>query len=285
MKHVLITGVSTGIGQGILIELVKNDFFVFGTVRNKKDAERLEKEIKSDLFMPILADVTDDKTIAAAVKTIKKKLGSERLYALINNAGILTGGPLPLVPLEQYRQVMEVNFFGVVKMMQAFLPLMSKETNKSKDNNETPGQIINISSVLGHYGLPYVSTYSASKFAVEGFSDSVRRELKKLNIHVVMLIPGTVKTLIFQKGAKEEDYDYAKGTVFEHPGRKLRQFLLKSEEKGISPQAVGKKVVKILNTANPKPRYHITGSPMIEWYWPKYLPDRILDYILERFLK
>ncbi|MDH4262459.1 MAG: SDR family NAD(P)-dependent oxidoreductase [Spirochaetia bacterium] len=280
MKYILITGVSTGIGQGILIELVKNGYFVFGTVRSKNDAERLKKEVNSDLFFPILTDVTDEKSIQSAFEIIRDKLQNNILFALINNAGILIGGPLVHLNLDHYRQVMEVNFFGTVKMMQTFIPLMS-----SIHKNKAASQIINISSVLGHYGLPYISTYTASKYAIEGFSDSVRREIKKLNINLVLLIPGAVKTLIFKKGANEEDYDYAKNTVFEHSGKNLRKQMLKREELGISSQKIGKKVIQILKNPNPKPRYSITGSPMVEWYWPKYLPDRILDFILNKILK
>ena len=278
MKYILITGVSTGIGQGILKELVKAGYFVFGTVRNQKDAQRVQAEVNSDLFLPVLADVTDEKSVKAAFKTIQKKIGKDHLFALINNAGILTGGPMVHLNLDQYRQVMEVNFFGTVRMIQTFIPLMP---HKPK-HNEHAARIINISSVLGHYGLPYTSTYTASKFAVEGFSDSVRRELEKLHIKVVVLIPGAVKTLIFRKGAKEDDYDYAKNTVYEHTGKNFRKEMLKLEEHGITTDVVGKKVLQILKSANPKPRYHITGSPMMEWYGPKYLPDRFLDVILKK---
>jgi len=289
MKYVLITGVSTGIGKGIAKELVKSGYFVFGTVRKKQDAQRLTEEMQSERFLPVLADVTDSKTVEAAFKTVKKKLGGRPLYGLINNAGILTGGPLVALNLDHYRQVMEVNFFGIVKMMQIFIPLMSGYETDGKGGqgkkNKEACRIINISSVLGHYGLPYISTYTASKFAVEGFSDSVRRELEMMNIKLVVLIPGAVKTEIFKKGAKEEDYDYAKGTVFEHHGRNLRKELLKREEQGITCETVGRYSVKILKAKNPRPRYHISGSPFLEWYWPKYLPDRFLDFILRWLLR
>lgn len=281
MKYILITGVSTGIGQGILVELIKNGYFVFGTVRNKKDSQRLEKEINSDLFMPILADVTDEKTVKAAFKTIQKKLGKNHLFGLINNAGILNGGPLVHLTLDEYRQIMEVNFFGTVRMMQTFIPLMPHKP----ENAHEAGRIINISSVFGHYGLPYVSTYSASKYAVEGFSCSVRRELEKQHIKVVVLIPGAVKTKIFEKGANDADYDHAQGTVYEHTGKNFRRFLRKREDHGITADRVGQKVLKILKSAHPKPRYHISGSPMIEWYLPKYLPDRLLDFILRKMFQ
>ena len=290
MKYILVTGVSTGIGEGVLKELVDQRFFVFGTVRKKEDAERLKKELPEEYFTPLLLDVTHERSIDAAVKIVAKKLGKEPLYGLVNNAGILTGGPVAMLTLDQYREVMEVNFFGIIKMIQAFLPLMSGRKNPYKPGKNSPpyphnGKIINISSVLGHYGLPYVSTYAASKYALEGFCDSARRELAQMNIQVVALIPGAVKTLIFKKAAKEKDYDYARGTIFEVHGRKLREYLLKLEKNGISPQKVGKKTASILNRKKAKPRYVITGSPMMEWLWPKYLPDRMLDFVLKVLLK
>ncbi|MDH4200528.1 MAG: SDR family oxidoreductase [Spirochaetia bacterium] len=278
MKHILITGVSTGIGEGILLELIRNGYFVFGTVRNPKDARRLQKEINSDLFFPVIADITQNKTVQAAYKVIQKKLASNPLDAVINNAGILIGGPFLHLDIEQYRQVMEVNFFGMVNIMKTFIPLMG---NVHKKN---PARIINISSVLGHYGLPYISTYTASKFAVEGFSDSVRRELEKLNIKIIVLIPGAVKTRIFAKNATD-DYAYAKDSVFEKSGHNMRKQMLRREEQGISAQQVGAQVVRILKSPKPKPRYHITGSPWIEWYWPKYLPDKYLDFILGKMYR
>jgi len=161
-------------------------------------------------------------------------------------------------------------------MMKTFLPLMQGHSHARK--------IINVSSVLGHYGLPYISTYSGSKFAIEGLSDSIRRELYKLNVQVIVLIPGAVKTRIFDKGTTD-DYGFANGTVFEKSGANLRKEMLNREHHGISSHKVGIKVIKILKTRRPKPRYRITGSPIIEWYLPKYLPDWFLDCFLKWRLK
>jgi hypothetical protein len=278
MKYVLITGVSTGIGKGILEVLVKNDFYVFGTVRSSGDAKKVSEEIDNKNFHPLIVDVSHDNTIDSAVKSVKKVIGDQLLYGLINNAGILEGGPFVHLSLDKYRKVMEVNFFGALKMMNSFIPLMASEKSK----NPMP-RIINISSVLGHYGLPYLSTYIASKYAIEGFSDSVRLELEKLRIKLVLLIPGAVKSRIFEKGAKKE-YEEIHDTIFSKPGEKLKQEMLKLEEKGMNASKVGRKILSILNTSNPNPRYRITGNPMVEWFWPKYLPDKLLDYALRKII-
>lgn len=276
MNYILITGVSAGIGHGILTHLLNHDYTVFGTVRTDKDANRLQHELKNENFIPLIMDVTDEKSIQRAFKTTQKKLGKNRLSALINNAGTLAGGPFIHLPVNKYREVFDVNFFGALTMMKVFIPLLSVDS-------ALPSKIINISSVLGHYGLPYLSTYVASKYAIEGFSDCVRQELEKMNIKLILLIPGAVKTQIFDKGIRE-DHSYVENTIFDKSGKKLKHEMRKLENKGMAPHKVSNKVLTILKSKRPRSRYRITGSPFTEWYLPKYLPDRTLDYILRKII-
>ncbi|MES0489316.1 MAG: SDR family NAD(P)-dependent oxidoreductase [Leptospirales bacterium] len=280
MKYILLTGVSTGIGNAILVELIKRGYFVFGAVRTKKDANKVETQLNSELFFPIIVDVSDKKTIAASQLVVKKKLGTNKLYALINNAGVVTAGPFMHQTIADYRKVFDVNFFGVLKMMQTYIPLM--EGKDSKD----PSMVLNISSVLGHYGVPYLSTYCASKHALEGFSDSVRRELENVNIRLVLCIPGATKTKIFEKG-DSADYKHVTKTDYIETGVKLKEWMGKIGEKGIDSEKVASKVAYILQKKNPRARYSVMGwqNRMIEWIFPRYLPDWALDLVFRIVLR
>src|SRR5207244_2308319 len=157
------TGAAAGFGAAIARHLAERGFRVFGTVRRAED----EVALARDGVTPVRMDVTDTASIMRARGEVERALGTAPLMALVNNAGIPAAGPLELFPLDELRQILEVNLIGAVAVTQAFLALLKASR----------GRIVNISSVAGRGALPFLGPYAASKFGLEAISDSLRREL------------------------------------------------------------------------------------------------------------
>ena len=171
-RSILITGSSTGIGRASALRLDKEGFQVFAGVRKSSDGEAL-KNAASGKLIPVVLDVTESESIAKAVKTVSEETNGE-LYGLMNNAGITAGGgPLELTPISEIRNVLDVNVISVFAVTQAFLPLLRK----------SKGRVVNTGSGFGLIALPGTSVYSASKFAVEAISESLRVELRPFGIN------------------------------------------------------------------------------------------------------
>ena len=194
MENVLITGVSTGIGYSLCKIYLDKGCRVMGSVRNQVDAERLTSEFGQH-FHPLVFDVTDHNAINKSVKNVTELLGDEGLDCLINNAGIAVSGPVMHLSVEDYQRQFDVNLFGVIAVTQAFLPLLGAVKNYGNQ----PGKILNMSSVSGRIAFPFLSPYCASKFALEAFSDALRRELLLYGIDVISIEPGPIKTPIWNK--------------------------------------------------------------------------------------
>ena len=178
-QNILITGVSSGIGLAMAERLLNNGYFVFGSVRQEKDAERLKKKLGSN-FHPVIMDVTDYPSIEAAKEAVIQNAHGNGLTALINNSGIVVSGPLKYLSMEDLEYQFRVNVFGLVKVTQVFLPLLGGE----KNTIYKPGTIINVSSISGLFTLPFIVPYSTSKHALESITDGLRRELDIYGINV-----------------------------------------------------------------------------------------------------
>jgi NAD(P)-dependent dehydrogenase (short-subunit alcohol dehydrogenase family) len=242
----VITGASTGIGKATALFLDELGFKVFAGVRKEPDGEALMR-VASDRLTPILLDVTDADSIAAAVSTVAQAT-SGKLFALINNAGLSLNGPLELVPIADMKQLLEVNVLGVLATTKAFTPLL----------REHRGRLINISSGHGLLAIPDKSVYAASKFALQAVSDSLRLELKPFGISVSYLVVGKVDTAVLDK----IEADRAKMIAVADPGlANLYSPLLEFFDKevkglpGIPPSKVAKVVAQALTAKRPKPRY------------------------------
>ena len=194
MHSVVVTGSSTGIGWGTAKVLIAHGFRVFGSVRKTADAERLAAEF-GDRFVPLLFDVTDQAAVKAAAAQVRAALAGEKLAGLVNNAGVAVAGPLLELPIEEFRHQIDVNLTGVVIATQAFTPLVGTDRTLKGD----PGRIVNISSVGGKNAVPFLAPYAASKFALEGLSESLRRELLPFGIDVIIVAPCAVATPIWNK--------------------------------------------------------------------------------------
>jgi hypothetical protein len=172
MKSVIVTGVSTGIGWGCVKVLIESGFRVFGSVRKQADAERLTKEFGPN-FTPLIFDVTDKAAVAKAAKEVEAALGGETLAGLVNNAGVAVLGPLMSLRIEEFEHQLAVNLTGPLIVTQAFKGLLGVDRSR----RGAPGRIVMISSVGGKNAMPFLGPYCASKFGLEGMSESLRREL------------------------------------------------------------------------------------------------------------
>lgn len=251
-KVILITGTSSGFGKETATLLAKAGHTVYGTVRRKNGSDPLVNEL--------ILDLTDSESITATVQSIVKKEG--RIDVLINNAGMHTGGPIETLPLETVRLQMQTNFLGLVQLTQEVLPFMRKQGN---------GTIINISSIGGVMGLPFQGIYSAGKFAIEGFSEALRMEVKQFNIKIVVVNPGDFNT---SNTANRKSYLSPTGEndPYGIQFAKTLSIIENDESKGWVPEILAKKLVRIVACKNPGYRYIIAS------------PDQKLAVILKRIL-
>jgi len=280
-KNILITGASTGIGFDLCKSFVQAGYTVFGSVRKQADADRLQTELGAQ-FHALLFDVTDHAAVDKAAAELTEKIGHEGLGGLINNAGIALGGPFAHVPIEEFRLQFEVNVIGLVKVTQAFLPLLGMQ----KNHPSAPGKIIMMSSLTGKVAMPFISPYVGSKHALEGISTSLRRELLLFGIDVVVIGPGAIKTPIWNKGADDpRNAAFFKTPWAESLGIFQKVFVLNSIKKGWTADYLAEKVLTIFQKEKPKTRYALVAQRFQNWTMPRLLPARRLDKMLGKGLK
>jgi NAD(P)-dependent dehydrogenase (short-subunit alcohol dehydrogenase family) len=273
MRSVVITGASTGIGWATTKMLLDRGFRVFGSVRKQADAERLKREFGAN-FIPLLFDVTDEAAVLAAAHEVRAALGGETLAGLVNNAGIAVAGPLLELPIEQFRSQMDINVIGPVLASQAFGPLLGVDPELKGPK----GRIVMISSVAGKSGNPLTSAYAASKHAIEGLSESLRRELMMFGIDVIIVAPGAVKTPIWGK-TDGIDMSLYRNSPYLPAMNKVVEFTKHLSEIGLPAERIAEGVFEALTSASPKVRYQITPDPMrhlIAGILPKRTVDRMI---------
>ena len=279
MRSVLVTGVSTGIGKAIAEELLNNEFIVIGSVRKESDGEDLKKRFEEN-FYPVKFDVTKKQEIQNAKVEVEKILADRKSYlsCVINNAGIALGGPVRYLDVDIFRKQFEVNFFGLIEVTKTFLDLLIDHNSYKMKN-----KIINIGSISGKRSYPFVGPYTASKHALEGFTDALRRELLIHDVDVVLIQPGPIRTPIWDKAPKIEDNPFLK-TEYEIPLRKFNKGYIKLGVDGYSPTIIGNKIVDVMNTNKPRTRYVITPKIFKNYLIPGFLPDRWVDRLTGKML-
>ena len=275
MKSVVITGASTGIGWATAKLLLDRGFRVFGSVRNQADADRLKAEFGAN-FTPLKFDVTDEAAVLAAAREVRSALNGETLAGLVNNAGIAVAGAVLEISADALRKQMEVNVIGPIISTQAFGPLLGSDPSLKGPK----GRIVMISSVAGKAGNPLASAYSASKHAVEGLSESLRREMMLFGIDVIIIAPGAVKTPIWGKSDKAE---LATNSPYAPALEKIRAFTRHLSEIGLPPEKIAERIFEALTSANPKVRYQITPDPMRHLIM-SVLPKRTVDKLIAKRL-
>jgi NAD(P)-dependent dehydrogenase (short-subunit alcohol dehydrogenase family) len=221
----------------------------------------------------VTIDVTDAASIRQAADEVAAALGDEPLRGLVNNAGIAVSGPVEYLPIDEIRKQLEVNFIGQVAVTQAFLPMLRRAR----------GRVVNIGSVGGEIALPFLSPYAASKHAIEGFSDSLRREVEPLGMHVAVVRPGAIQSSIWERGNAAADEVLAKV-----PPEALQVYgdAVRGARAAANPaQEVADVVERALTADKPKTRYVVgrTGKVMVAL--ERWLPDRAFDRLVARAMR
>ena len=261
-KWILVTGASTGIGNVTVKLLAKQGFNVYAGARKPEDIEELNK-------IPNVTGVKLDVRSDEDVKNLISILKDTGLYGVFNNAGIVFGAPLMDLDLENLREQMEVNFLGIHRITKAVFPyiLASK------------GRIVMMSSNAGSFAAPFFGPYSSSKYALEAYSDSLRRELLLHDVKVVIIKPGRIRTAIWEKG--EELLLSYEGSIFNKVGQALGKSAIEAgKTDSLPPSKVAEIVLKAFVLKNPRPRYRIAPNPFGIWF-REFLPDRIVDLIVK----
>ncbi len=278
MKSIVVTGASTGIGWGCVKVLTAKGFHVFGSVRKKADADRLVSDFCA-AFTPLLFDVTDEAAVAEGARLVKAQLAGQPLFGLVNNAGIANPGPLLHIDTASFRQQLEVNVTGQLIVTQAFAPLLGASPDT---RTKTPGRICMMSSVGGRVGMPFVGPYNTSKFALEGLSESLRRELMIYGVDVIVIAPGAIATPIWDKADAIDVTRYA-NTPYAGPLAKVKSYMVEMGRKGLKPEQIGATVHTALTASNPKTRYVVTPDPLQNWM-SLHMPKRTVDKAIAKQL-
>ncbi|MGO8960656.1 MAG: SDR family oxidoreductase [Streptosporangiaceae bacterium] len=274
MKSVLVTGASTGIGAACARHLDQLGHRVYAGVRREEDAQALRE--RGSRIVPVFLDVTDQAQVNAVASRIA---GDDAgLDGIVNNAGIAKGGPLEYLPLDIWREQMEVNVLGQVAVTKAMLPLI----------RSARGRIVFIGSISGKVATMMMGPYCASKFAIEAITDSLRHELHPWHISVSIVEPGAIKTAIWDKGRREAD-DLERDLPAEARTRyashiaAIRKGIDLQDRHGADPQRVAEAVEHALFSPRPKARYLIGTDAKVQSAMVRCLPDRPLAAIIRRF--
>ncbi|GAB2567691.1 SDR family oxidoreductase [Gracilibacillus alcaliphilus] len=269
----LVTGASSGFGLLTVIELAKAGYQVIATMRNlDKQGPLLEQAEKEQVRNQIVVwplDVTDRAHIIRIPQKISETF--QRLDVLVNNAGVSMGGFSEEISEQDWRTSMETNFFGVVFLTQACLPIMRQQQR---------GKIINISSVGGVVAFPGYSPYSASKFALEGFSESLRLEVAVYGIDVVLVEPGAYRTEIWSKGFSHIEHTSQADSPFRQPMQAVVSFGKLLTRQADQPIAVAKKIVLITQKRKPRLRYAMGKGAALAIALKSLLPWKIFEAVI-----
>ena len=250
----VVTGSSTGNGFETSLLLAKNGFYTYATMRNIDKSTRIKEIAKKDsLPLEVLQlDVTDDKSVTDAINVISNRQG--RIDVLVNNAGYEHHGAVEELSIEEIKTQFETNFFGAVRVMKAVLPMMRKQRS---------GTIVNVSSIGGKIGVPLNSAYVGSKFALEGFSESMKYELEGFGIKVILIEPGAVNTNYLENSrqaqkAMNPDSPYAELSKMVSEGVRERF----KETSSSSPMQVAEVILTAIKSEKPNTRY-LVGNDAI----------------------
>jgi NAD(P)-dependent dehydrogenase (short-subunit alcohol dehydrogenase family) len=272
---VLVTGSSTGIGRACALELDRLGFAVFAGVRTEADAAAVRGAGPGGI-QPLLLDVTEADQIAAAAERVAAE-GPGRLAGLVNNAGVGVGGPLELIPIDEFRRQIEVNLIGQVAVTQAFLPALRRAR----------GRVVFLSSIGGLNANPYMSPYHASKFGIEAVGDSLRQELRQFGVEVSLVEPGSVATPIWEKGRDSAEAIQDRLTpeherLYGDKVARMAKVLEKVGARGVPPEKVAEAVAHALTAKRPRTRYLVGADARMTLLMRRLLPDRVRDRLVAR---
>ncbi|WP_305927643.1 oxidoreductase [Bacillus mycoides] len=273
----IITGASSGFGLLTTLELAKKDYFVIATMRNlEKQIDLISQATKLDLQQNIKVqqlDVTDQGSIHNFQLFLKE---INRVDILINNAGYATGGFVEEIPVEEYRKQFETNLFGAISITQLALPYMREQKS---------GKIINISSISGQVGFPGLSPYVSSKYALEGWSESLRLEVKPFGIDVALLEPGSYNTNIWEVGKQLAENQSDTTSPYKEYMDKIQKHINNGNDTLGNPMDVANKIVEIAEARRTTLRYPIGKGVKFMIFAKKVLPWRLWEFLVLRSFK
>lgn len=276
-KVAIITGSSSGFGLLTTLELAKKDYLVIATMRNlEKQANLLSQATQLNLLHNITVqqlDVTDQNSIHNFQLFLKE---INRVDLLINNAGYANGGFVEEIPVEEYRKQFETNLFGAISITQLVLPYMRVQKN---------GKIINISSISGQVGFPGLSPYVSSKYALEGWSESLRLEVKPFGIDVALVEPGSYNTNIWEVGKQLATNQSDTTSPYKEYMDKIQKHINSGSDTFGNPIDVAKKIVDIAEAKRTTLRYPIGKGVRFMILAKKILPWRLWEYLVLRSFK
>ena len=283
-RSVLITGASTGMGEATARLLAQRGYTVFAGVRSPQAVERLRDGQVANLH-PLQLDVTREQDIAQAYHTVRAKAGTVALVAVINNAGNAYTTPTEHYDPEKARELMDTHFWGTVRVTRTFLPLLREYAR------EHPGQarILNVGSIGSLSAFPFIQFYNAAKFAILGFTESIRFELAPFGIQAIAILPGSVQTQIWHRNARTLQETLAalgeEGMALYQPYLARYEALAGSLEKsGMPSQQAAKTFLHALEVPNPRLKYFIGRDAKAVQLMVKYLPDGIRHWLIRRQL-
>ncbi|BCC29899.1 oxidoreductase [Bacillus cereus] len=276
-KIAVITGASSGFGLLTTLELAKKDYFVIATMRNlEKQVNLLSQATQFNLLQNIIIqqlDVTDQNSIHNFQLFLKN---INRVDLLINNAGYANGGFVEEIPVEEYRKQFETNLFGAISITQLVLPYMREQKS---------GKIINISSISGQVGFPGLSPYVSSKYALEGWSESLRLEGKPFGIDVALIEPGSYNTNIWEVGKQLATNQSDTSSPYKEYMGKIQKHINSGSDTFGNPIDVANKIVEIAESKRTNLRYPIGKGVKFMILAKKILPWRLWEYLVLRSFK
>jgi NAD(P)-dependent dehydrogenase (short-subunit alcohol dehydrogenase family) len=277
-RAVVVTGASTGIGLSCVEALTRAGFFVFGSVRREADAAAMSARFGADAA-PLLFDVTDAEAVARAAAAVADRLNGATLAGLVNNAGVAVPGPLLHLPIAELRRQLEINLVGQLQVTQAFAPLLGARDPQGG----SPGRIVMMSSVAGRFATPFLGAYNASKFALEGMSDALRRELMVYGIGVVLIEPGMIATPIWDK-ADSADFSAYDATIYGQAARRVQKWAVEGGRAAPGPELVAAAVLRALTAPRPPARMPVVTNRFLGYTLPGWMPTRLVDWLTARRL-
>lgn len=276
-KIAVITGASSGFGLLTTLELAKKDYLVIATMRNlNKQEDLISQATKLNLQQNIKIqplDVTNQNSIHN-FQLFLKEINSVDL--LINNAGYAHGGFVEEIPVEEYRKQFETNLFGAISITQLVLPYMREQKS---------GKIINISSISGQVGFPGLSPYVSSKYALEGWSESLRLEVKPFGIDVALIEPGSYNTNIWEVGKQLATNQSDTSSPYKEYMGKIQKHINSGSDTFGNPIEVANKIIEIAESKRTNLRYPIGKGVKFMIFAKRILPWRLWEYLVLRTFK
>jgi len=274
VRSVLITGASTGIGRAAALLMDSKGWHVVAGVRREEDGEALAGA-GSGRIEPLLLDVTDAEQVAEAASRIAERVGPAGLDGLVNNAGIVVGGAVEAVPVEELRSVLETNVIGQFAVTRSLLPSL----------RAAGGRIVFIGSINGRLSLPFLSPYSASKHAIEAIGDSLRGEMRPFGVKVSIIEPGAIDTPMREKGrvAGSESKKQLSGDHLLLYGKAIDGFMraaAKGDRAASPPERVATVIEHALTASRPRTRYLVGTDARAQALLASLLPDRLRDRLI-----